>query len=363
MLHTRSCNSCNVRRIKCSGDRPCRQCTSSQRDCLYPEPVERVTIPRAELESLRRRCASLERHLAATERGDRRPGVRQHVGSPSASSRADTTDSLSLNGDAQHAIRPGGIDGRMLADPAGTSRYLGETSGATFLDTLKELIVTATPLAQVLDGDSGETLAGAAFLGSVGQYQTHDSRPMVLPVGVDPLALPSEADIAAALSDARYFIQDDNGAFASGGIMFWPFESVQSIVSLASLPGVPGPGGMTRPGPHHRALALYHTAFAIARLVNLREPGSAVDGQLGEDYFARARSLLGNLLDRTTYTISDIAVLALMALYLVENNRRDAAYMAISNAMTISVMHGLHKGGSGNEIGVRTFWTVYVLDR
>jgi hypothetical protein len=251
----------------------------------------------------------------------------------------------------------------MLADPAGTSRYLGETSGATFLDTLKELIVTATPLARVLDGDPGETPAGAAFLASVGQYQTHDSRPMVLPLGVDPLVLPPEPDIAEALSQARYFIQDGNGTFASGGIMFWPFEDVPSIVALAALPGVQSPGGLTRPGPHHRALALYHTAFAVARLLNLREPGSAVDGQLGEDYFARARSLLGNLLDRTTYTINDIAVLALMALYLIENNRRDAAYMAISNAMTISVMHGLHKGGSGNEIGVRTFWTVYVLDR
>jgi hypothetical protein len=182
-------------------------------------------------------------------------------------------------------------------------------------------------------------------------------------LGADPLVLPPESDIAEALSQARYFIQDGNGAFASGGIMFWPFEDVPSIVALAALPGVQSPGGLTRPGPHHRALALYHTAFAVARLLNLREPGSAVDGQLGEDYFARARSLLGNLLDRTTYTINDIAVLALMALYLIENNRRDAAYMAISNAMTISVMHGLHKGGSGNEIGVRTFWTVYVLDR
>lgn len=246
----------------------------------------------------------------------------------------------------------------MLADPAGTTRYLGETSGATFLDTLKELIATATPLAQVLDDESGDGSAGSAFLGSVGQYQTHDSKPMNLPV-VDPLVLPSETDVTAALSQIRYFIQDGNGAFASGGIMFWPFEDVQYILSLVSLPS----STQGRPGPHHRPLALYHTAFAVARLLNLREPGSAVDGQLGEEHFARARSLIGNLLDRTTYTIHDIAGLALMTLYLVENNRRDAAYMAISNAMTISVMHGLHKGGSGNEISVRTFWTVYVLDR
>jgi hypothetical protein len=322
--------------------------------------VERVTIPRAQLESLQRRCASLERQLAAREQPDRRPDSVQQSASPTLGS---TADAMSLNGDALRPIHPSGIDGRMLSDAAGASRYLGETSGATFLDTLKELIVTATPLARVLDNDSQEATAGAAFLGSVGQYQTHDSRPMVFPQAVDPLTLPSDADIASALAQTRYFIQDASGTFTSGGIMYWPFEDVQNIRAIASLPGVLGPGGATLPGPHHRPLALYHTAFAVARMLNVREPGSAVDGQLGEDHFARARALLGNPLDRTTYTVQDIASLALMALYLIENNRRDAAYMAISNAMSISIMNGLHKGGSGNEIGVRTFWTVYVIDR
>ena len=104
-------------------------------------------------------------------------------------------------------------------------------------------------------------------------------------------------------------------------------------------------------------------AFAVDHLLHLRETGSAVDGQLGEEHFARARSLLGNLLDRATYTVPDIAALTLMAFYLVENNRRDAAYMAVSSAMTISVLKGLHKGSTGSEVGVRMFWTVYVLDR
>ncbi len=315
-----------------------------------------MTIPRNELESLQRRCASLERQLAAVDPADRRPDARHQVASPSPSSRADTTETLSLNGDTHHAIRLGGIGGRMLADPAGTARYLGGTSGATFLDTLKELIATTTPLARALDGEPGETPDGAAFLGSVGQYQTHDSRPMQLPLAVDPLALPTEPEIAAAMAQLRYFIQDGNKTFASGGIMFWPFEDPQSVVALASTPGAQGSGA-------HRSLALCHVSLAFARLLTLREPGSAVDGQLGEDCFARARLLLGDILDRTTYTVNDIAVLALMALYLIENNRRDAAYIALSNAMTASVMHGIHKGWSGNEIGVRTFWTVYVLDR
>jgi hypothetical protein len=282
----------------------------------------------------------------------------QQVASPSASSRTDTTDCLSLNGDPQHSRRPGGIDGRMLADPAGTRRYLGETSGATFLDELKELIATAMPLARVLNREAGEIQPDAAFLRSRGQYQTHDSRPMLLPLDADPLILPPPAEMVEAVSQSRYFIQDGNGTFPSGGIWFWPFENAQG-----SLQAVQCLGSRTLAGPHRSPLALYHSVFALTRLLNLREPGSFTDGNLGEEYFGRARVLLGNLLDRTTYTINDIAVLALMALYFIENNRRDAAYMAISNAMTISVMHGIHKGVSIDETGVRTFWTVYVLDR
>ena len=322
-----------MRRIKCSGEKPCRQCATSQRECLYPEPVERVTVPKAELESLRRRVAELESQLAS------RDAV------PTFASSDEPCPRL-----------PGGIDGRMLADPAGTTRYLGETSGATFLDTLKELINTATPLALVLDGRSGETPAGAAFLGSVGQSQTHDSRPLRLP-DVNPYSLPPEADITATLTELCYFIRDGHGAFASGGTLFWPFEDPKNTVETAA---VAGNGSTDR----RAALALCHMALAFGRLLRLREPGSVADGQLGEDSFARARLLLGNLLDRTTYTTNDIAVLALMALYLIENNRRDAAYVAVSNAMTISVMNGLHRGsGTLSEIDVRTFWTVYVLDR
>ncbi len=114
----------------------------------------------------------------------------------------------------------------MLADGAGISRYLGETSGATFLDTLKDLITIVTPLARVIDGSCREDSTGAAFLSSLVQYQTHDSRPMLLPPAADPLVLPPEADIASALAQARYFIQDGSGNFASGGILFWPFEDV-----------------------------------------------------------------------------------------------------------------------------------------
>jgi hypothetical protein len=121
--------------------------------------------------------------------------------------------------------------------------------------------------------------------------------------------------------------------------------------------------GMGVEPSHSRDVAFYHTAFAFASLLSLTGVGSKTDGQLGETYFARARLLLGNPLDTTMYTANDAGVLALMGLYMVENNRRDAAYIYTSTAMHIAIMHGLHRGCAQTEGKRRTFWTVYVLDR
>jgi hypothetical protein len=66
----------------------------------------------------------------------------------------------------------------MLSDPDGTSRYLGETSGATFLDHLKHFMLALVPL--TFQPDSSD---GSSFVASIGQYQTFDSRPLPNPDG------------------------------------------------------------------------------------------------------------------------------------------------------------------------------------
>jgi hypothetical protein len=68
--------------------------------------------------------------------------------------------------------------GRMLSDPDGISRYLGETSGATFLDHLKHFMLALVPL--TFQPDSSD---GSSFVASIGQYQTFDSRPLPNPDG------------------------------------------------------------------------------------------------------------------------------------------------------------------------------------
>jgi hypothetical protein len=344
------CNNCNVRRIKCSGEKPCRQCRSSSRECSYPTTVEKVTISRTELEELKSKCEALEKCFQeAVPDASRRNEILQRIG-PLVASGASFTPrrDCPAEDDSETA------EGRLLHDPDGNARYLGETSGATFLDYLKEFMTTVFPLA-FNETWPPTTRDGSTLLSSLGRYQTYDSRPLYEPE-VDPLWLPSRTEMTVMLAELRYFIQDGNGDFPSGGIYWWGDLSSVPIDPIAPASQVPNLD-------KYRHLAFYHTAFAIARQAS--HPSSTVDEadpRLSEAYFTRARMILGNPLDITKYTISDVAVLAMMGFFLIEMNRRDAAYMYVSVAMYISITHGAHRGWV-DERGKRVFWTLYILDR
>ncbi|CEI68799.1 unnamed protein product [Fusarium venenatum] len=430
-----ACNACNVRRVRCSGEHPCRQCQSSSRDCVYPLPVEKVSITRAELQELKHKVDLYERVLrdtvpaaisnAVTDANSRQelsallgrtlsgsghnagPGTGSTIHSHTAStidghtniargthelpqyqypsvhrqfqqipqsqsqiqfpdariqdlniglSRSHLPPAQSISNTNQRQDEDENLattEGRLLHDPDGYARFLGETSGATFLDYLKEFMTTVLPLAyQNLRPGSD----GSAFLSSLGRYQTYDSRPLH-DRDVDPTWFPSHPEMDAMLSELRYFIQDGNGHWPSGGIYWWG--------NLSTTPVIPS---LERDPPvvrlkKCRPLALYQTAFAVVSQATIMPPQDiSIDSHLSESYFSRARMLLGNPLDITRFTPNEVAALTLMGFYLIEMNRRDAAYMCVSSAMHISIMHGSHRGWL-DESGKRVFWTLYVLDR
>ncbi|WYZ41135.1 hypothetical protein EsH8_V_000030 [Colletotrichum jinshuiense] len=375
-----ACNSCNVRRIKCSGERPCRQCRSSSRDCQYPAVTEKVSISRNELVDLRRKLDVVERALQVAVPDDttRQQLLQQDV--DAAGSRAGSTSSFTPpqqhlqyhqqlpppprnddpNDTASNDAEDEAAEGRQLHDQDGRARFLGETSGATFLDYLKEFMSTVSPLAFNKPWSSSAPNNGSGFLSSLGRYQTYDSRPIEVESNAEPLVLPPRPEMTTMLSELRYFIQDGNGGFPCGGIYWWG--------DLGSVPIDPNPVSFPPETPRqaicdrYRHLAFYHTAFAVASQAGTTAASMPVPRDASQVYFARARLLLGNPLDITRYTISDVAVLALMGFYLIEMNRRDAAYIYVSNAMHISIMHGAHRGWV-DERGKRVFWTLYILDR
>ncbi|KAI4676386.1 uncharacterized protein J4E88_007302 [Alternaria novae-zelandiae] len=241
-------------------------------------------------------------------------------------------------------------DGRLLVDPSGTPRFFGETSGATFLDYLKQFMLTLVPLTF-----QPESADGSSFVASIGRYQTYDSRPIPNP-SVDPLWLPDQDDMALMLAQLRAYIQDGNGEFLSGGIYWWgdltqfPTSAAPSVLLSA----------MTTDDTH-RGLAFYHVCFALATSFG-HQSSRRSDQHAGEAYFKRARKLLGNPLDTVRFTLDDVPVLTLMGFYLIELNRRDAAYVYVSLAIHIAIIHGAFRS-CNDEASKRTFWTLYILDR
>ncbi|KAF2848513.1 hypothetical protein T440DRAFT_167151 [Plenodomus tracheiphilus IPT5] len=185
-----------------------------------------------------------------------------------------------------------------------------------------------------------DSVDGSSFVASIGRYQTFDSRPLPNP-NVDPLWLPDKQEMVSMLSEIRHLIQDGKDDTLSGGVCL----SMSTLTTEET----------------YRPLAFYHVCFALASSIyhaNFRHS----EQHTGEAYFKRARLLLGNPLDTVRFTLSDVPVLNLMGFYLIELNRRDAAYMYVSLAIHIAVIHGAFRT-CHDEASNRTFWTLYILDR
>ncbi|KAL5119392.1 hypothetical protein ACEQ8H_002661 [Pleosporales sp. CAS-2024a] len=230
----------------------------------------------------------------------------------------------------------------------GTVRYLGGTSGATFVDRLKDFMCT---LVQCVSG--GEE---SDVLSTVGQYQTFDSRPLSNP-DVDHLWLPSRTDMSAMLVELRYYIQDGNGDFPCGGIYWWGDLNVIPSPVTRSTSSV----NAVTTDESYRYLAFHHVCFALASSIGHKSYRHS-EQHTGEAYFKRARVLLGNPLDFVRSTLDDVPVLTLMAFYLIEINRRDAAYIYLGIAVRIALIHGTFEY-CATEAFKRIMWTVYILDR
>ncbi|KAG6179787.1 hypothetical protein E4U27_003064 [Claviceps purpurea] len=367
------CNSCNVRRIKCSGEHPCSQCATTARDCVYPTIVEKVYVPRTELDDLRKRVEVYEKALQdAVSDPMRRQELLHHAASPESSKSASlfgNTSQLDIATDHTRHGQPSGSTpakieptdddgiqspGRLLQDAEGMGRYMGESAGLTFLDHLKELMGAALPTSPHYS-PAAAAVDESRFLSSLGNYPV-DDQPSPSHA-VNPLWLPPENTIRIILSELRHFIQDGGGHWASGGIYWWgDLETVPVHAPVSPLPDVDLGA--------YRHLAFYHAALAVGCQSTTTQPPprSGSGPSLSEPYYARAAMLLGNPLEIKRRTIGDVASLALMSFYLVETNRLDAAYMYVTAAMHISIMLGAHHGWV-DERGKRVFWSVYCLDR
>ncbi|KAJ4298270.1 hypothetical protein N0V90_006170 [Kalmusia sp. IMI 367209] len=174
---------------------------------------------------------------------------------------AETPSAASLYSEPSGIDDADAAEGRMLFDPDGNVRYLGETSGATFLDLLKAFMLTLVPLAFVPEPGATVPEDGSTFVASLGRYQTFDSRPL-LDLDVDPFWLPTRTEMIMMLAELRYHIQDGNGDFPSGGMFYWgDLSSLPEAITLTISQSE------AATSDRYRYLAFNHVSFALAAQV------------------------------------------------------------------------------------------------
>lgn len=372
-----SCNLCNTRRIKCSGVKPCDQCRSAQRICEFPVFEKKVYVAENTYKELRARKDALEiclqnlfpdpiqRQNLLTEAQHSLP-ARESRSTPikdeetQANSPVASTSTFVLtpphfqNGHSPRNF-PGSLgtaatEGSLLVDNDGTKRWLGGTSGATFLDHLKKFMHT---LKSCL-GYNGAS-PGSQFLASRGQYQTSDSRLLFTPTTDlnNTFKASDHWTTSCRLSKVDEFLQGRAGTSACGGIHYFGDLSIDNWFIVQRDPS------------RARELAFYEAASALGTIYSLTATNSRRDGQLGETSFANARRILGDPTEISNYNMRDVATLAMMAMYMSEMNRRDNAYMYLSHASSICCMFGGLQGSSSEleERDIRTIWTLFCLTR
>lgn len=241
-------------------------------------------------------------------------------------------------------------EGSLLEDNDGTKRWLGGTSGATFLDHLKNFMHTLKSCLGYNDASPG-----SQFLASRGQYQTSDSRLLFTPT-TDPNNSFKASDhwiTSCRLSKVNEFLQGCAGTSACGGIHYFGDLSVEAWFTVQRDPS------------RLRELAFYEAASALGTIYSLTATNSRRDGQLGETSFASARRILGDPTDISHYNMRDVATLAMLAMYMSEMNRRDNAYMYLSHAISVCCMFGGLQGSSSElaERDIRIIWTLFCLTR
>lgn len=343
-----------MRRIKCSGSQPCTNCSASSRSCEYPTEQQKITIPEETYKELQERCSVLQRCLEEVVPSEKNRVALLSKWAKPAPATAELSASSSRMGVEEHE-KTG--DGRILRDPEGFVRYLGESSGAAFMDRLREFVATVLPL---LSDKNGPTFASAEeiFTSLLGRYHTHDSKHFILPEDIHPYEIPPPEEIAKLLAVFRFYSQDGTG-LPFGGIYYWGnlWDLEEQARRYAEAPSL---------GNDSRMLANLNAVLALACQF---DPSLAPSWELhpGETYFARAKLLLVNPLEDANPM--NMRILCLLGQYLLGVYRRDAAYLYIGQAGRTAVIHGYHKGwmiegqGVAGEQCKREFWNTYICDR
>ncbi|KAI4829561.1 putative fungal-specific transcription factor [Aureobasidium sp. EXF-8845] len=313
-----ACQRCHSHKIKCDGQKPCKNCKIADNVvCEYPIKDRKTTVRESYINDLLKEIERLKQH-ASTPQSDNQQQ------SPS-----DTPEPSVTTNSGNPLVR----DDAWFVPLDESPIFIGEAACTAFSSRLRQLLLHT-------------------------QAEIHMARTHYI----------QDAQILQAA--------EENAAWPRRPQAYLLVESVIATVGqcyhLSSLSGIRSildKAYIDRSSLSQMQECKLFSLFALAQVYSPRLAEAQDMGFPGLAYFAKARKLLPVVPERAT--ADHVEILICFTLYSLSMNRRHSAYWYIGSAMRLSMTLGLHNNIAKSQLPdlaarqmrARLWWTVYSLDR
>ncbi|XEV04608.1 hypothetical protein FSHL1_009895 [Fusarium sambucinum] len=317
-----ACRTCHSKKIKCSGGKPCNNCTRAS-ECVYPTRDRQVKVHQSLIDHLRQENEELRAQTRSSSPQTRNADPLWQP-TPTSNNQEDAAEAQILEE----------IDWFAHTRTSDTPIWIGEISDAAFATRFRQFAL------------SSETPSHIPRT----QFASDDA--LRLLATTNP-AWPTPTRAKLLVQTALQFLRHNYHIVRRSDIL-------SGLNNFYSDPNTPGASPLAK--------AKIWALFALGELRSSKclSSGNSLPGLA---YFAVASDTIRMISERPQLDIIETTLL--LTVYSLEANRRHSASTFISSAMRLATVMGLQLNiGDAylpdlqlREHRIRVWWSVYVLDR
>ncbi|KAJ6070067.1 hypothetical protein N7499_011954 [Penicillium canescens] len=342
---TNACETCRRRKVKCSGDKPCRACVKHNWECTFGHSGRR-RFSEAQVKHLLDKIRAYEEQLSSQSIGDSPSSL------PSPNEGEVTTGRQSLQG-----VSPTPADNAPNNLAEGDLSYADDDSAISPATDLASGPAFESQVRSLLDKSRSSEVTFRGAHSSPHVPSTPGSQwPSIKELVSDApkLSIPSLEESQHLLDQFLFYL----------GVSQHFFDPRSFSDNLGLL--------FQSPETKHQQMnttwfAEYLLVMAMAKLMDVKHPTSQTPGA---ELFAEALKLLPPLHQMGGEGVMAVEILTLIATYLQWCDRKHDAYLHIGLALRLAIALGCNlqeseQGCLPSESAhrLRLWWTVYMLDR